>query len=559
MRSKSRQSVGIVAVGAVLTVLLTAEAPAFAGGWPIGDINGDGMADVFDIDAFVGTLTGTDRGHVEPSGYYPLDGNARDYGTNQRAGTEHNGAAYETGLYYEAATFAGSGDWIQVRQHAALSMPMFSWTAWFRMETPPSTAGMMVAAQANSGFGTGSRMVGPVDDGGAVKMRFQWAPDDTGGNTITGTTDLLTGRWHHVAVTYDGMTARLYIDGELEGSLQTTLPPVEADLGIGGHLEATDWDCLVGAVDEFRMYDRALSPYEVADLATTIDAFGFDEFGYGLGSVPLGAFSAISHGQCHCLALRCDGKIVAWGDDTGDGRDYGQVTDTPTYPGFVAISAGRWHSLALYDPDGDGMGSLVAWGWDDYGQVSDTPADDDYVAVSAGYWHNVAMRADGSVVAWGVDEGGWRDQGQVTDTPTGNDFVKVSAGRDFNIALKSDGSLVAWGNNDQGQCAVPTESDFKEIGAGYMHSVAIRVDGTLEVWGRCEEGQCIGVPVDDDFIAVSAGWYHSMALRSDGTVVCWGSNGGTVYGETTSGPSSHYGGIAAGYGHSLTLVKPIGQ
>lgn len=47
-------------------------------------------------------------------------------------------------------------------------------------------------------------------------------------------------------------------------------------------------------------------------------------------------------GSDHSLALRTDGSIVSWGDDTD-----GQVSDTPAGTGFMQVAAGQRHSRTL--------------------------------------------------------------------------------------------------------------------------------------------------------------------------------------------------------------------
>jgi hypothetical protein len=64
----------------------------------------------------------------------------------------------------------------------------------------------------------------------------------------------------------------------------------------------------------------------------------------------------------------------------------GVVRDTPTEDGFVAVSAGAWHSLALRDD-----GTIAAWGDNRFGQVSGMPTGDGFVAVSGGASHSLAI------------------------------------------------------------------------------------------------------------------------------------------------------------------------
>ncbi len=76
------------------------------------------------------------------------------------------------------------------------------------------------------------------------------------------------GGWHHVAITWDGTTKVLYVDGVNAGSALATLSDANQALVIG-----TDIDGGVpsvqytGAVDELRFYDSALTASQVSELA----------------------------------------------------------------------------------------------------------------------------------------------------------------------------------------------------------------------------------------------------------------------------------------------------
>jgi len=94
-------------------------------------------------------------------------------------------------------------------------------------------------------------------------------------NAISGTTNVLTG-WHHVAVTRSGTVMALFVDGQPQGSSDST------DLGYVGPIDFADpvYDDAPltfglglryglpfhGLLDEIQIYDRALSAAEVLDL-----------------------------------------------------------------------------------------------------------------------------------------------------------------------------------------------------------------------------------------------------------------------------------------------------
>jgi len=72
--------------------------------------------------------------------------------------------------------------------------------------------------------------------------------------------------WHHIGLTYDGDVARLYADGvEVASAAKSwNLTRGRAHIGRQVNDAAEFW---VGAVDEVRIYGRALSPDEMAWLA----------------------------------------------------------------------------------------------------------------------------------------------------------------------------------------------------------------------------------------------------------------------------------------------------
>jgi hypothetical protein len=87
---------------------------------------------------------------------------------------------------------------------------------------------------------------------------------------INGTPILPTGVWKHVAVTRSGNTATLYVDGVQVGqNTSMTLSP--SSLGNTtnnwiGRSQYTADAFLDGQIDEFRIYNRALSASEILSL-----------------------------------------------------------------------------------------------------------------------------------------------------------------------------------------------------------------------------------------------------------------------------------------------------
>jgi alpha-tubulin suppressor-like RCC1 family protein len=275
--------------------------------------------------------------------------------------------------------------------------------------------------------------------------------------------------------------------------------------------------------------------------------------------------STIATSGLHGLAIKGDGSLWAWGDNSK-----GQLGDGTTEPraaplrvgadsGWVSVAAGVSHSLAIRRD-----GSLWAWGLNDQGQLGDGSTanrsepvrvgrEATWVSVAAGR-HSLGIRRDGTLWAWGANDYGqcgYGAQGRVgvpTRVGTGSDWRVVAAGSYHSLAIKGDGSLWAWGRNDYGQLGdgttvgrsapvrVGMEGDWVSVAAGQTHSLAVRRDGSLWGWGFNGNG-LLGIGVDGnrpvptrvgtdaDWVSAAAGLWHSLALKRDGTLWGWGFNG----------------------------------
>jgi hypothetical protein len=78
--------------------------------------------------------------------------------------------------------------------------------------------------------------------------------------------------WTYLTGTFDGTTMRLYVNGNLVGTLETSAPIDVTDgvLRIGAD-HSWPGEAFPGAIDEVRIYNRALSQSEIqVDMNTPV-------------------------------------------------------------------------------------------------------------------------------------------------------------------------------------------------------------------------------------------------------------------------------------------------
>ena len=141
----------------------------------------------------------------------------------------------------------------------------------------------------------------------------------------------------------------------------------------------------------------------------------------------------------------------------------------PLHDGIVAIAAGNTHSLALR-----GDGTVLAWGDNSWGQTAVPTGLTNVVALAGGQYHSLALKSDGTVVAWGDNT--WNQ----TSVPAGlSNVVAIAAESLDNLALKQDGSVVMWGDNTFFQTNMPAGlSNVVGIAAGRYHALAVVGNGS---------------------------------------------------------------------------------
>jgi hypothetical protein len=188
-----------------------------------------------------------------------------DLSGNNNNGTI-SGATWTTaGKYGNALVFNGTNARVSIPSSASLNVTTaMTLQAWIMPTATQSGWRTIMQRQADAYFLNASNSNGPL------------LP--SGGGTFSGTTAFVSGTtanpvsaWTHVALTYDGSTLRLYVNGTQAasqartGTIQTTTNP----LWIGGNNPYGEY--FQGRIDEVRVYNRALTQAEIqTDMNTPI-------------------------------------------------------------------------------------------------------------------------------------------------------------------------------------------------------------------------------------------------------------------------------------------------
>jgi hypothetical protein len=120
-----------------------------------------------------------------------------------------------------------------------------------------------IDSPAISGHGSAG---GPVGGTGGGQTCLLGAPDTNAGKIATSSGSIPGNLWKHVAVTLAAGAATVYIDGTSVGTRTSVLSPKDigtVDYAFIGRSQFANDPYLDGLIDEFWVYDRALSGAEV--------------------------------------------------------------------------------------------------------------------------------------------------------------------------------------------------------------------------------------------------------------------------------------------------------
>jgi hypothetical protein len=192
-----------------------------------------------------------------PGRTFPGDsGDVPDIMRSSPAGVRNGGATWSTGREGAQIRFDGSTGYVLNSRIPTVAAPLT-----FTLRCTPAEPG-------------GYQPIARIQNGSyyyAALAIYLWNTEvfawySTAAATITGVTRPVAGTEYHVACTYDGATAKLYVNGILEGSgAWSALPAITAPAGLTlGSVYGLGAQYFSGAIHDVRQYPRVLPAEEIA-------------------------------------------------------------------------------------------------------------------------------------------------------------------------------------------------------------------------------------------------------------------------------------------------------
>jgi hypothetical protein len=329
---------------------------------------------------------------------------AVDASGNGHAGAIVGASWTASGRYGGALSFDGDNDYVGIGSLGGFYQAGFTLQAWVQKATSKNDVAV-VGSWAGSG---------PMIWVDHLASRYHLTLDgglssylDSGHNPVTGT-------WQHLAATYDGNTARFYIDGAEVASRAVGTGVGTSDVWRIGAYGSSPGNFFDGLVDDVRIYNRALSAGEIqADLNQPV-TIAYADIPTTPGNVAVAARTKTS------LTLEWSPST----DDVGisgyhlflDGVAAGTTTGTTHM--FTGLSCATSHQLGVEAFDADGnlsisvvttestslcagpVGLVAAYSFDD-NSAADTSGNGHTGAITGASWvsggrYGGALSFDGS-------------------------------------------------------------------------------------------------------------------------------------------------------------------
>jgi hypothetical protein len=180
---------------------------------------------------------------------------AFDSSGNGHDGTLVGDPKWVPGKVGGALEFDGNGDYVELENNTDFDIPVnITVTCWIKVGQFDKTWQAIVTN------GDGSWRV----HRSSSTNNIAWGTSGLSPTDLTGTTDVSTGEWFHIAAVYNGTQKLLYIDGNLDASSDSTGNINNSTYGVNiGENDQATGRHFDGLIDDVRIYRRALNDTEI--------------------------------------------------------------------------------------------------------------------------------------------------------------------------------------------------------------------------------------------------------------------------------------------------------
>jgi hypothetical protein len=199
-----------------------------------------------------------------PSAQWSFSGDAEDtsiYGNNATTTASASLTSDRFGVSDSAYEFNGNGSFILIPHSSSTGVTgnQITMAAWVK---PSATIGAHNILSKRNGSNTG----GYILHNTATNKLMAYVYTTSWQSVVSSDVVYSIGQWVHVAAVYDGSTFKAYANGVEVGtrSLTGAINDINTPLTIGGNGGVQSWP---GSIDDVRIYNRALTPNEVMQLA----------------------------------------------------------------------------------------------------------------------------------------------------------------------------------------------------------------------------------------------------------------------------------------------------